>query len=210
MISNFLNSLRQLGQSAYDAFAMPGRIVLDATATHAPGLAAFLNFDSEYSSTLPVFLLSLLTWFLVAVLLILLYRLFAAVLHQVGAVILTVFYRLSRYLRGLKTSFVLKLREWFPKRDEPEFEPPMIEFDKLDLAVLRSASDIGPGLALSAPDLAGRFKLRPSQVQRSLEKLSNNKMLQRVIGATDGYDNFSLTASGNTFLAMMQRQSAGS
>ena len=85
----------------------------------------------------------------------------------------------------------------------------MVEFDDLDLAVLRSASAQGPGFALSAPELAEKFRLRPAQVQRSLEKLSHNKMLDYVLGSTDGFDNYRLTDSGAAFFAMCQRQETG-
>ena len=84
----------------------------------------------------------------------------------------------------------------------------MIEFHDLDIAVLRSASARGPGHAVSAPDLAEKFTLRPAQVQRSLDKLNKNKMLCSVIGSTDGYDNYRLTESGSAFVAMLQRQQA--
>jgi RIO-like serine/threonine protein kinase len=84
----------------------------------------------------------------------------------------------------------------------------MIEFDDIDLAVLRTASAQGPGFALSAPELAEKFTMRPAQVQRSLDRLRQNKMLDSVIGSTDGYDNYRLTDSGFAFLAMLQRQQA--
>jgi hypothetical protein len=61
-------------------------------------------------------------------------------------------------------------------------------------------------LATSAPEVAEEFKLRPSQVQRSVDKLRRNRMLDAVIGATEGYDNFRLSPSGATFVAMLQRQ----
>ena len=83
---------------------------------------------------------------------------------------------------------------------------PEIDFDDLDLAVLRSAAARGPGLAMSAPEIAEKFKLRPSQVQRSIDKLRQSKMLDIVIGTTDGYENFRLSPSGATFVAMWQRQ----
>jgi hypothetical protein len=207
MFTNLQSTLFEAGSAAYRAFAAPGSFVFETTLSHAPGLAAFLKFDSFYAPTLVVFLLSLLYWFLVIVLLKLLARLGRYVTWQIGALVRTALFRLSRYFRGIKTSTILRMREWFPKRREADLDIPMIEFDKLDIAVLRSASAIGPGMALSAADLAGRFKLRPSQVQSSLEKLSNNKMLMRVIGATDGFDNFRVTDSGNAFLAMWQRQS---
>ena len=61
-------------------------------------------------------------------------------------------------------------------------------------------------MAISAPEVAEEFKLRPSQVQRSVDKLRRNKMVDSVIGETDGYDNFRLSPSGATFVAMWQRQ----
>lgn len=87
---------------------------------------------------------------------------------------------------------------------------PTIEFDDLDMAVLHSVSAKGPGFAMSAPDLAEKFTLRPAQVQKSLDKLSNNKLLASVIGSTDGFDNYRLTDSGLAFMAMWQRQQARS
>ncbi len=85
----------------------------------------------------------------------------------------------------------------------------MVEFDNLDLAVLRSAAARGPGVMLSAPQLAEQIRMRPAQVQRSLDKLSKNKMLDYVIGSTDGSDNYRLTDSGATFVGMWQRQQQG-
>jgi len=77
---------------------------------------------------------------------------------------------------------------------------------ELDLAVLRATAALGPGFAVSAPDLADEFTLRPAQVQRSLDKLSRKKMLDYVIGSTDGYDNYRLTESGNAFVTSCRRK----
>ena len=208
MFTNLFNALQAFGNNAYEAFSAPGVFILEQSLVHSPAVAKFLHFDSLYAPTLAVFLLSLFYWFLFLVMLALLWRLGSYIVSQIGALIRTVLFRLSRFGRGVKTSLILKLRGWFPRRHEAVTDVPMIEFDKLDIAVLRSASAIGPGLALSAPDLAERFRLRPSQVQHSLEKLSHNKMLARVIGATDGYENFRVTDSGVAFLSMWQRQSA--
>jgi DNA-binding IscR family transcriptional regulator len=74
------------------------------------------------------------------------------------------------------------------------------------LAVLRSAAAGGPAFALSAPELAEKFRMRPSQVQKSLEKLRRNRMVDIVIGSTDGFENYRLTPSGETFVSIWQRQ----
>lgn len=206
-MTTLLSTLANSVAGFYRAFAAPGNFLLDTTLHTAPGLAKFLSFDSIYAPTLVVFLLSLLYWSLLVVLLKLLLRMGEDIARQLGALLRTGLFRASSYLAGVKTRAILHMREWFPKRRDADPDTPMIEFDKLDIAVLRSASAIGPGMALSAPDLAGRFKLRPKQIQRSLEKLSQNKLLARAMGATDGFDNFRVTDSGSAFLAMWQRQS---
>lgn len=207
MLTQIFNVLRQLGTSVYDAFFFPGTFLVSWIAEHAPWLAVWMDIDGGETPVLMTFLLSLSCWFLVIVLIVLLLRLGRDIARLIGALVRTGIYRLSHYVAGIRTTVVLKLRGWYPRRRSPIADStPMIEFDDLDMAVLRSVSMKGPGFALSAPDLAGRFKLRPSQVQRSLDKLSSNKMLASVIGSTDGYDNYRLTDHGIAYLAMFRRQ----
>ena len=207
MLTQLFNSLRELGADVYDAFAFPGTFLVSRIAEHMPGLAAWLNIHNGETPVLMTFLLSLTYWFLVIVLVTLLLRLGRDIARLLGALVRTVAHRISHYVAGIKTTMLLKLRHWFPRRRSPVADPvPMIEFDDLDMAVLRSVAIKGPGFALSAPDLASRFRLRPSQVQSSMEKLSRYKMLASVIGSTDGYDNYRLTDHGNAYLAMFQRQ----
>lgn len=80
----------------------------------------------------------------------------------------------------------------------------MVEFDDLDLAVLRSAAARGPGFTTSAPEIAEELTLRPAQIQRSLDKLRKNKMLEYVIGSTDGFENYRLSRLGNAFMGQQQ------
>lgn len=207
MLTRILNTLQQLGTAVYDAFVFPGTVLVSRIVEHMPGLARWLHIDSGEAPVLMTFLLSLSYWFLAIVLVALLLRLARDIARLLGALIRTGIYRVSHYLAGIKTTLVLRLRKFFPRLRKPLADSaPMIEFDDLDMAVLRSVSMKGPGCALSAPDLASRFKLRPSQVQRSLEKLSRNKMLASVIGSTGGYDNYRLTNHGIAYLAMFQRQ----
>lgn len=80
-----------------------------------------------------------------------------------------------------------------------------VTLSDLDLAVLSSAAELEQGFAMSAPDLAARFELRPTKVQSSLEKLSGNMLLERTLGSTDDYENYQLTRAGAAFLSMWQR-----
>lgn len=127
------------------------------------------------------------------------------VARNVEAIFHIVVYRVSHAAGNWKTRIVCKLREWLPHRRRRAFEAaPEVEFDDLDIAVLRTAAALGPGFAVNAAELAARFRLRPAQVQRSLRKLSDNKMLDFVIGSDEGFDNYRLTQMGTAFMSNWQ------
>ena len=129
-------------------------------------------------------------------------NLYRNVTRNVSAIYRTVLYRASEAVAGWKTWFVVKYRHLLPhRRKRGEVATPQVEFDDLDIAVLKIAATLGPGFAVNAPELADRFSMRPAQVQRSLDKLSNNKMLDYVIGSNEGFDNYRLTQLGNAFMA---------
>lgn len=116
-------------------------------------------------------------------------------------------YRILQGLGNLKTRVVCKIRELIPHRRIGRIDSaPQVEFDDLDLAVLRTASALGPGIAINAVELAERFRLRPAQVQRSLNKLNSNKMLDSVIGSSEGFDNYRLSQLGNAFTSRWAQQ----
>ncbi len=136
-----------------------------------------------------------------------LYRYGKSLTRNLVALTHTAFFRTRQAAGSLKTRIVCRLRGVVPsRRDDGIDAVPEIDFDDIDLAVLRSAAARGPGFAMSAPEIAEQFKLRPSEVQRSIDKLRQSRMLDTVIGSTDGYGNFRLSPYGTTFVAMWQRQ----
>ena len=210
MITELLTILRTIGSRLYDAFVLPGEFLLTQVVVHVPDLAMWLGIDNGETPVLMSLLLSLLSWFLLIVAVTMILRLGQNVARILGAMGRTVLFRISLAVRSIRTKLVLKLHRFLPRRASSSAGLiPMVEFDDLDLAVLRSASAQSPGFALSAPELAEQFTLRPSQVQHSLDKLNKNKMLDYIIGSTDGFDNYRLTDSGAAFFAMWQRQEAG-
>lgn len=191
--------LQDLAISIYGAFVMPGDIVLMMI-----GVA-----DSGRSVTM-LFIISLTVWFLIAVAGLMTLKLGQNAARFVSAMFRTVIYRMSLAVGNFKTKFILKLREIFPKRaDRNANAIPMIEFDDIDLAVLRTAAARGPGFTTSAPEIAEQLTLRPAQIQQSLEKLSHNKMLECTIGSTDGFDNYRVSQMGSAFALNWSRQRAG-
>ena len=127
--------------------------------------------------------------------------------RNVGAVLRTLLFHLSELIASRKTWFIVRFRHLLSRRStEDACGEPQVEFDDLDIAVMKIAATLGPGFAINAPELADRFRMRPALVQRSLEKLSGNKMLDHVIGSEEGFDNYRLTQLGNAFMSTWARQ----
>jgi hypothetical protein len=207
MINNWLINLRDFGALLREFYLAPGDFVLSRFAEMAPVTAANWGIATGGDAVAQAAVASGFFWVLLAIVAWRLYRYCQSFLRNLVAVFHTAWYRSRQAVGSLKTRVVCRLREFVPGRNDDGISAvPEIDFDDLDLAVLRSAAARGPGLAMSAPEIAEKFKLRPSQVQRSVDKLHRNKMLDTVIGTTDGYGNFRLSPSGATFVAMWQRQ----
>lgn len=207
MINNWLSTLREFGTLVREIYLVPGDFVLSKFAELAPVTATNWGISAGSDSIVQAAVISAIFWILMSIIAWRLYRYCQSFVRNFIAVLHTAWYRGRQAAGSLKTRIVCGLRELVPQREEHGIDAiPEIDFDDLDLAVLRSAAARGPGLATSAPEIAEKFKLRPSQVQRSIDKLRRNKMLDTVIGTTDGYDNFRLSPSGATFVAMWQRQ----
>lgn len=206
-MDRFLSTLGEFAEAIYRAFLSPGELLLSFLAYLAPDSIAVLTLG--HGAIVVPFVLALLFWTALAIVGLLVLKVCRNVLWQTGAIVRTILFRSSLALGSLKMRVVWKFRSLLPRRKVDDITTaPMIEFHDLDIAVLRSASSRGPGFAISAPELAEKFRLRPAQVQRSLDKLNKNKMLQTVMGSTDGYENYRLTESGFQFVSMLQRQQA--
>ncbi len=207
MISNWLNTLREFGALVREAYLVPGDFVLSKFAELAPVTAANWGVTGNGDSIMAAVVISGFFWLLMSIVAWRLYRYGRSFMRNFIALVHTAWYRIRQAAGNLKTLIVCRLREFVPDRQDDGIDAvPEIDFDDLDLAVLRSAAARGPGLATSAPEIAEKFRLRPSEVQRSIDKLRRNRMLDTVIGSTDGYGNFRLSPSGMTFVAMWQRQ----
>ena len=200
MIENLLSSILEI-------YLVPGDFVLSKFAELAPLTAASWGIANSDDSIAAAAVLSGIFWLLMTFIAWRLYRYSSSLLRNIVALYHTLWYRGRQAAGSLKTRLLCRLREFVPRRRDDGIDTvPEIDFDDLDLAVLRTAAARGPGLATSAPEIAEKFKLRPSEVQRSVDKLRRNRMLDTVIGNTDGYDNFRLSPSGATFVAMWQRR----
>jgi len=179
MNMDWLTALRNFGASVYDAVVF------------APPLLLFFA-----ALSLPI-----LGWFVL--------HFYRNVARNVEAIFRILTYRTSQALGSWKTRAICRFRELFPQRRKGNTATRSeVEFDDLDLAVLRTAATLGPGFAINAAELAERLRVRPAQAQRSLSKLSNNKMLDSAIGSNAGFDNYCLTQLGSAFMSTWQRRAS--
>jgi len=179
---------------------MPGDVVLST-----------IGVLGDDRSVLMLVVTSLIAWSLLTVAGLGILKLAQDAARTVGALVRTAIFRASDALRSLKTKLILKFRGRFQRKALRSADAaPMVEFDDIDLAVLRSAAARGPGFTTSAPEIADQLPMRPAQIQRSLEKLSKNKLLESVIGSTDGFDNYRLSQLGTAFMAQWQRPGTAS
>jgi hypothetical protein len=172
---------------------LPGTFVLSQLGAHAPGLALKLGISDEGIGVILPAIVSLLVWSFLGIL----------VWKTVRAVSSRIFYGTRR----LKTFLVCKFQKLNRRRllSRP-ISIPEVEIDELDIAVLNSGMTLSPGLVLTAAELSGQLIKRPAQVQRSLDKLRKNGLVDDTIGTTDGFDNYHLTRSGAYLLAVWQRK----
>jgi len=188
-------------------FTLPGEYAIKQLALHAPGLASLLGVNEAGASITFTIVLSLLIWVLGCVSFWGSIRLVQNFYRITGALVRTLWYRVTQAVGGLKTRLVCNFRQLFPLRhSDGQKTTPEVEFDDFDFTVLQAAASRGPGFTTSAPDLASQFGLRPSQFHKSLHKLHGSRMIATVIGSTDGFDNYRLTDYGAAYIEMWERR----
>lgn len=197
MVRSWMTALNDIGIAVFDVFLLPANVALSRVATYSPELASQLGIAADEQEILLPVLVSLLSW---SLLLLLIWKI-AALLEYVAQIFKALVTRAVSWIayrfRSLCARTVYRLRQMIPAR-EPGImvSTPENDFDELDLTVLQTGATLPPGLLLSAPELAGQLTKRPAQVQRSLDKLRKYKLVDNVIGETEGFDNYRLTESG--------------
>ncbi|MDH3362362.1 MAG: hypothetical protein OEM50_05440 [Gammaproteobacteria bacterium] len=210
MISDLMTILRQVGSTIYSVFVLPGEVLLSWISELAPAAAAQLNIIGDAQPALPIIVLSLLFWLLLAFAVAKIWRLLQSLFRTISAAGKALSFRFSLAYGIIRKKLLHGLQRLFPRRTTRGIASSRVEFDDLDLAVLRSAAACGPGFTTSAPELAEQLKYRPAQIQRSLSKLSRNKLLDGVIGSTDGFENYRLSQSGSHYVAMLHHERSNS
>lgn len=122
----------------------------------------------------------------------------------------TAVFRIGATIANWKTRFVIKFRHWLPQRRSRDVDSAtqvdFDDFDDLDIAVLEAVAALEPGFVANAAELAERFRTRPARVQRCLDKLRSNKMIDPVIGSNEGFGNYRLSQLGDAFMSSWARR----
>ena len=208
MFKSWMATLSDLGILILSAFVLPGNFALSQVSTYLPEIASQLGLGAEEPGLLLPMLVSVLIWTLLLLLFWRIATLVEYVAQIIKALVTSACSLLAYRLRSLKARTAYRLRQMIPARESGmTVSTPDKDFDDLDLTVLQTGAKLPPGLLLSAPELAGQLTKRPAQVQRSLDKLRKYKLVDNVIGETDGFENYRLTESGIHLAASWLRES---
>ncbi len=206
-MDRFLEILKGVIDTIYVVFMTPGEWLASKTIEHAPSRATSLGISADESSVLTPLILSILSWTIIALLVRRLLYSLRSLLKAIGVMFMRIKFRTLIALHSFTTTLGLGSLMWW-KDTEPEVESSKLSLNRLDLMVLKLAKAAGPGFALSAPELSDRMNLRPAQIQKCLDKLSQNDLLDFTRGTTDGYENYRLNETGAYILTMWQEYQA--
>ncbi len=195
--------------TAYVVVMAPGVWLASKIFEHAPSLAASLGISADGNAVVGPLILTLLSWTIVVLLLRRLLYPLRSLINAFGVMIMRIRYRTLIALHGFKTMSASD-SDSIDRPEDADGEEQSEEFklNRLDLIVLNLAKTLGPGFALSAPELANRLNLRPDQLQKCLEKLSRHSLIDHTPVMTDGYENYLLTDTGSHVLKMWEQHSA--
>lgn len=188
----------------YNAFLVPGESLLSLIGSLSPQTENIMRIG--HGAVIYPLILSLAAWTAVLVIALLILRMIKRLLQQVSALFWTLVHAIKLYIGNLKTRLIWKYRQFFPHNAQQSEILAQEQFDDVDVAMMASISRSNTGTARSASKLAGKYDLRPAEVQKRLDRLVANHMLRSIGGTTDGEKYYRLTDSGLAFIAMCERR----
>lgn len=191
-LANLREATGAIGHEVYNAFILPADMLITYLRSYTPGgLLPATTDDSILRIGVAV-----LFWLIAVALAWKLVKFSKNVVRTSNAMLRTACFLLVNAARSLKTRLICTLRPRLARRRSAQIASALeIEFNSLDLAVLRAGAGLPPGFALSAPDLAARLTMRPAQVQRSLDKLRSYRLIECALGSVEGYETYRLSPS---------------
>lgn len=208
-MDRLLEIVNSVIDTAHVVVMAPGNWLASKLIGYAPSLAQTLGISADGNAVVAPLILTILSWTIAALLLRRLLYPLRGLIKAVGLKITRFRYRSLIALHGLRTMFGSEPDSVDRPGDaEGEEQSEGFRLNRLDLIVLNLAKTLGPGFALSAPELANRLNLGPNQIQESLEKLSRHSLIDHTTVMTDGYENYRLNETGSYVLTMWEEHRA--
>jgi hypothetical protein len=187
----------------------PGEWLTSRLLEYAPSLAQSLGISPDGNAIIAPLVLTILSWTIALLLLRQLRYPLRRLMKAVGVVIMRFRYRALIAVYNFKTMVGGEPDAAGSSEDaDGESQSEGFKLSRLDLIVLNLAKTLGPGFALSAPELANRLNLRPHQIQECLEKLSRHSLIDHTTIMTDGFENYRLNETGSYVLTMWEEHRA--
>ena len=206
MLNQAVTSLAAVANGIIRGFLLPGDFLLSALSWAAPEFVKILTIGT--GKPVVTFVLALVGWTIILVIGLLISKICRGLVRQINAMFRILLWQTKMLMGSLKTRLLWKYREFFGHPSEQAETVAQAQFDDMDIAVLASMSRSGPGAASSAARLAQKYKLQPAQVQKRLDRLTDNQLLRSVSSSKGKHDDYKLTDSGLALLAMCEQQAA--
>jgi hypothetical protein len=208
-MDRLLEILNSFIDTAYVVVMAPGVWLASKLLEHAPSLAQTLGISADGNAAVAPLILTILSWTIAAVLFRRLLYPLRSLINALGVMIMRIKYRTLIALHSFRTMLGFAADSGDRAKDgDGNVKSEGFKLNRLDLIVLDLAKTLGPGFALSAPELANRLNLGPGQIQECLEKLSRHRLIDHTTVMTDGFENYRLNETGSYVLTMWERHRA--
>ncbi len=201
-------ALSDAGLWLYHGFFAPGDYFLATLNTHAPRVAQLVGIDAAAYGGVLSGCVSALVWLGAIVLILITWKLIRDIYWTATAFARRLSEGVQRTGRVVSTRVGIAVRSYDLKRQARAARTDVSEqgdLTALELEVLRSHAKLPPGHPSTASSIARVLRVRPSHVQKALDKLKTLSLVDRAPGAGDREAGYRLTQFGAVFLSSCMR-----
>ena len=196
--------LAELATWLQQVFCLPGEYALTRALEYAPLMFRFIGIPEEGGGMLGASLAAVI-WLGSVLLLLTAYRLTSDLYITITGYANRARQRWLRVGRNAARRTGIAARTAVRKRTDRPIEPTIseeVELGELEYAVLRCHGELGPGIGLTAADVAEALDVRISQIRKALQVLLMLQLIKGVSGVPgQANGTYRLTPHGEGFLA---------
>ena len=202
------NALIDAGLWLHHGFCAPGDHLLATLNTHAPRVAQLVGIDAAGSGSVLSGCVSTVVWLCAIVLIAITWKLLRDIYWTVTAFARRLSEGVQRTGRVVSTRVGIAVRSYDLKRQARLARTDVSEqgdLTALELEVLRSHAKLPPGHPSTASSIARVLRVRPSHVQKALDKLKTLSLVDHASGEGNREEGYRLTQFGAVFLSSCMR-----